>query len=115
MEDSVKEILRKMRRHTLSSPVRLVIALLLFVRGGMEFNELQRALELAPGTLWSHLIKLSEDGIVRLRRRLTPFGPRLVIDLTDKGREIVVDYIKDLDKLISLLSNERERSHRGSA
>jgi len=108
MESSIKDVLRKLRRHVLSSPVRLAVALTLFVKGGMEFGELQRALEIAPGTLWSHLAKMNEEGVVRLRKKLTPFGPRTIVELTDRGKEIVVEYVRAIDKLISLLDRGRE-------
>ncbi len=100
--ESIKDALQRIRRHLLSSPVRLAVALLLLARGEMEFNELQRVLGTTPGALWSHIEKMKQCGFIELRRRLSIHGPRLIISLTDRGREELLEYLDALDKLTSI-------------
>jgi len=100
--EDIRELLGKLRKHVLSSPTRLTISLVLLIRDEIEFNELQKALGITPGALWSHLTKMNESGILKLKRRFSPTGPRLVISLTSKGREEVLNYVETLNKLIKM-------------
>ena len=104
--DSLREALQTLRRHVLSSPVRLAAVLLLAARGELEFSELQRALGTTPGALWSHIEKLREHGIVELRRRLSLRGPRVVISLTETGRQELEKYLNALDRLTRIARSQ---------
>jgi len=103
-ENDVKEILNIIRGHVLSAPVRLVISLVLLIREEVEFNELQKALGITPGALWSHILKMEKQGFIKMKRRLSTKGPRLVITLTEKGREETIRYVEVLRKLIGILN-----------
>lgn len=95
-----RDLLARLRRHMFSSPVRLMIAMILLEKGEIGFKDLVEALGVTPGSLWSHLTKLKDKGLIRLRYRISFHGPRLVISLTDKGMEELRSYIDLLDKLV---------------
>ncbi len=97
---SFKEILSILRHHILSSPTRLTIALILLEKGEIVFKDLVEALGVTPGSLWSHLTRMKEEGIITIRYRISMRGPRLVISLTDEGVIELKNYIKILDQLI---------------
>ena len=93
----VEEIARSIagaRTHPLSNPVRLAVMLLLAARGSMEFAELQRALGVSSGSLWKHVERLSAEGYVETKYRVTALGPRLVVSATEKGIRETVAYLE---------------------
>ncbi len=99
----IQELLAVVRGHVLESAPRLGVMLLLYARGTMEFNELQRELGLKPGTLWSHLCRLKERGMIKVYRKLTLKGPRLVVEATDKGLQETIRYVEAYRRLLSCM------------
>jgi len=100
-EEKARKLLR-LRNHVLAAPARLAIMLLLVARGGLDFATLQKALEMTPGNLWSHLRRLEEQGFIKQRYRFTPLGPRLVIEPTNKGVRETISYLNELREATTL-------------
>lgn len=105
IEDAARR-LAETRTHVLSSPVRLAIMLLLVARGGIEFNDLKKTLNLTSGNLWSHLKRLEKEGLVKLRYRFSFAGPRLVVEPTGKGVQETMAYIEGVRTALSGLGKE---------
>ncbi len=91
-EEVIKEI---MRNQVLSVPTRLGIMLYLLPRGKAYFTEIQQALNLTPGNLWSHLRRLEEVGYVKILRYLED-RPRTVVKVTRKGIYETTTYLNRL-------------------
>jgi len=91
-EEVIREI---MRNQVLSVPTRLGIMLYLLSRGKAYFTEIQAALNLTPGNLWSHLRRLEEAGYIKILRYLED-RPRTVVKVTEKGVEETTSYLNKL-------------------
>ncbi len=91
-EDLIREV---MRNRVLSVPARLGIMLYLLAKGEARFADIQYALNLTPGNLWSHLRRLEEAGYVRIYRRFED-RPRTVVRVTGRGVEEVSKYLNNL-------------------
>jgi DNA-binding MarR family transcriptional regulator len=90
-----------------SSPKRLALVLLIYLRGRVGFTDLQKLLGLTPGNLDHHLRSLQDQGIVKMRKRFS-WRPIVMVEITPEGAEALRDYV---GKLRSLL-DEMERSPR---
>jgi len=106
-EEKAKKLLR-LRGHVLAAPARLAIMLLLVARGDLDFTALQKALEMTPGNLWSHLQRLEEHGYIKQRYKFTPLGPRLVIEPTDKGVRETISYLNELREATTIHGKEEQ-------
>ncbi len=91
-EEVIREI---MRNQVLSVPTRLGIMLYLLPRGKAYFTEIQQALNLTPGNLWSHIRKLEDAGYVKVLRYLED-RPRTVVKVTKRGIDEVTTYLSRL-------------------
>lgn len=97
--NSIREVLSILRSAGFSSPIRLAIMLYLTGSGHAYFNDLVEALDVTPGNLWSHLEKLEEQGMIRIRRVLRD-RPRVRVEVTDKGVEETLRLIRKLKEVI---------------
>ncbi len=96
----LRSALSILQRSPLRSPARLAVMLLLAARGPLEFSDIQRALGLTPGNLWSHLEKLKEKGLVKISYKPSlGRGPRMTIEATSRGLEELIKYINALKTL----------------
>ncbi len=97
--NSIREVLSILRSAGFSSPIRLAIMLYLTGSGHAYFNDLVEALDVTPGNLWSHLEKLEEQGMIRIRRVLKD-RPRVRVEVTDKGMEETMKLVRKLKEAI---------------
>jgi len=74
---------------------KIAILLYLAARGEVHFKQLYEELGLTPGNAWSHLQKLSDDGLVKIRRELGRGRPKVVVSLTPEG-------VKEVDRLLEI-------------
>ncbi|NPA84781.1 MAG: ArsR family transcriptional regulator [Crenarchaeota archaeon] len=74
---------------------RIAILLYLAARGEAHFKQLYEELGLTPGNAWSHLEKLSKDGLVKIKRELGKGRPKVIISLTPQG-------VKEVDRLLEI-------------
>ncbi|BES82422.1 transcriptional regulator [Pyrodictium abyssi] len=110
-EEEIRRALELLRRSPLQSPVRLAVMLLLAARHSMEFSDLQRALGVTPGNLWSHLEKLRKAGLVRVRYRPWPGqGPRMIVEATGEGLEALFRHLHALRVLEEAAGSGREEA-----
>ncbi len=109
-EKLIKEM---MKNRVLSVPVRLGIMLYLLARGEARFSDVQNALNLTPGNLWSHVRRLEDVGYVKIYRRFED-RPRTVIKITGKGIDEVSRYLNNmLDIAEKLLKATRKGGGEG--
>ncbi len=83
----------------LMNPKRFSIVTYLYVFGPKTMAELVRALGLTWGDLDSNIRRLKEKGYVLTRRQLTLRGPRVFVELTEKGRRAYEDLAYKLNKI----------------
>ena len=103
------EALRKLARTNpvLASPTRLAIMLLLAIKRKMYFSELQKALDLTPGNLGSHLKKLEETGYVRIRKVLTRIRSLTLVIIEPEGERALYEHMRVLRSILEGLRSER--------
>jgi len=112
--EEIREALELLRQSPLQSPVRLAVMLLLAARSSMEFSELQRALGVTSGNLWSHLERLRDAGLVRVRYRPWPGqGPRMVVEATREGLEALFRHLRAL-RLLEEAAGSQEGASGGA-
>ena len=83
----------------LMNPKRFSIVTYLYVFGPRTMSELVRALKLTWGDLDSNIRRLREKGYVSTRRQLTLRGPRVFVELTDKGRRAYEELARRLGEV----------------
>lgn len=83
----------------LRSSARLVIMLSLGVNGRLSFADLLEVTRCAKGSLSYHLKQLADAGLVRSSTVFTFGGPRVVVEITDKGRARYGELVEQLRAL----------------
>jgi len=83
----------------LRSSARILIMLSLGVNRRMGFAALLRLSHCAKGSLSYHLKQLEEAGLLRVSTVFTLGGPRVVAEITEKGRERYSGLIDELQRL----------------
>lgn len=106
--DKVESILEKLSEQlgepVMKSSQRLLIIIILKINGKMRFYELQSTLGIGKGSLSNHLEKLESNGFIKTKDVLTISGPGKLIELTEKGKEIVDEY----SQLMSMIINRND-------
>jgi DNA-binding MarR family transcriptional regulator len=93
--EEARRLLDLLRIHGLLNGVKLGILLALYhIDGYVTFTDLQRALDLPKSSLHEFLDDMSRVGLVEYRRAITDLGVRAVVKITDKGREVVKQYVE---------------------
>ncbi len=87
------------KNNVLGNPIRFGIMLYLLPRGKSLFIEIQRALEITPGNLDSHLKTLQRHGYVKIRKVIKD-RPRTAVFITGDGAENVKKYVKSLKEAL---------------
>ncbi len=101
--DSIRELVKLLRTNAFKAPARLAILLYLLVKEEAFFTDLVEALDLTPGNLWSHLKRLEREGYVVIRHAITD-RPRVVVRLTDKGYNEIIDLVIKIRAIWSKLN-----------
>ncbi len=81
--------------------VRLAIMVLLSETEELDYNTIRGYLEVTDGNLASHLRKLEDHGLIKVRKTFKGRRPRTYYSLTEKGREKLLSYLAALKSLIS--------------
>lgn len=93
------------RRYTRPS-----IMLHLLITGSTTFSDLQKALNLTPGNLDSHLKGLKKTSLIRVRKGINRLRPRTIITLTDEGYVGTLNHIRALrramEEVLSRINGE---------
>ncbi|BDB98258.1 transcriptional regulator [Saccharolobus caldissimus] len=98
MNDDLKKLMELLKDQALSNSVRLGILLSLYVLGKTTFAELQKTFEIPKSSLYVHLQILKDNGLIDIKKVITLSGPRTVIEITDKGMEVVKKYLDVIKK-----------------
>ncbi len=103
--DSIAKLLINLLKSDkdIMSPTRLSILLYLYLVGSAKFTEIEKALELTPGNLSSHLKKLTELDLVEIKRGFVDVKPTTVIRITSKGIDKVREKLRTFRDLINKL------------
>ncbi|AAT43499.1 transcriptional regulator [Picrophilus oshimae] len=96
--DLVNDFVDLISSRTFKSTLRIAIIVLLGINGPLTFTDLQRSLRIGKGSLKNHLDVLETEDFIKGRNVITLNGPRLVYQITDKGREFYNKYIDLFDR-----------------
>ena len=98
-EDRIKELIQFLNNRALNNSVRLAILLALYTFTEMTFSELLEYSKLQKSSLAMHIQVLEEEGFVVSQKKFTINGVRTFIKITDKGKEVIKEYLKLLEGL----------------
>lgn len=68
----------------------------------IDFTELQKLLELTPGNLSTHLVKLENAGYVEVTKEFVKRRPKIWVAITDAGMEAFRRHVTALEKVLGL-------------
>lgn len=84
----------------LNSPIRLAVMSLLMGADEAEFTFIRDSVGTTDGNLSRHLAKLEESGLIEVRKAFDGKKPVTYQSATDKGREELKAYVRNLESLI---------------
>jgi DNA-binding transcriptional ArsR family regulator len=90
-------------------PARLAIMTVLSAVKAADFVFLQRATGLTKGNLSSHLTRLEEAGLVKIKKTFVNKRPNTNVELTRLGKERVTAHWARLEQLKSLAETSTEK------
>ncbi len=90
----------------LMNPKRFLIASILCMLGPRTMGFVQKTVKIPWGPLYTHLKKMEEQNYIRIRKVVTPLGPRTIVELTDKGLKAYEKLLTELRKVV--LSTEKK-------
>lgn len=84
----------------MKSTARLSILITLALNSKLTFTDLLTITSIGKGSLSNHIEKLASNGLVRVRTVLRSSGSRVIVEITEKGREAYKKYSEILRYLI---------------
>jgi DNA-binding HxlR family transcriptional regulator len=90
------------------SRVRLAIIILLLQSKTADFTYLKKEIGVSDGNLSTHLRKLEEAKYIEVQKRFEHRKPKTTISLTDKGRDALNEYTKNLEEYLRLASKAKK-------
>ena len=90
------------------SRVRLAIIILLLQSKTADFTYLKKEIGVSDGNLSTHLRKLEEAKYIKVQKRFENRKPKTTISLTDKGRDALNEYTKNLEEYLRLASKGKK-------
>ncbi len=90
------------------SRVRLAIIILLLQSKTADFTYLKKEIGVSDGNLSTHLRKLEEAKYIEVQKRFEHRKPKTTISLTDKGRDALNEYTKNLEEYFRLASKAKK-------
>jgi len=97
--ERIEELVEVLRSSVLGAPVRLAIMIYLLSRRKLYFSDLLAVIGTTPGNLWSHLKKLEEQRLVKIKRVFSN-RPRTQIVITELGISETLKFIRVLKELL---------------
>lgn len=97
--ESLARLGAQFSQEALQSSTRILIMLSLGVNRRMSFAALLQLCHCAKGSLSYHLKQLEGAGLLRTSTVFTLGGPRVVADITEKGRASYTGLIDELRRL----------------
>jgi len=98
--EKIKQLIQFLNNRALNNSVRLAVLLILYTFTEMTFSELLEFSGIPKSSLMMHLQILEEEGLITSRKKFTLGGLRTFIRITDRGREIVKEYLKLLEEIV---------------
>lgn len=92
--------LHKSINQLIHQPVRLQIMTFLHLSKTAKFSELKKELGVSDGNLGSHLQKLEDAKLIKIKKKFVAKKPASIIEITEKGEDELNKYIEVLKKLI---------------
>ncbi len=93
--EEARRLLDLLREYGLLNGVKLGLLLALYhVDCYVTFADLQRTLDLPKSSLHEFLKEMGQMGLVEYRRAVTDLGVRAVVRITERGREVVRQYVE---------------------
>ncbi len=83
------------------APVRLAILSILMATEHADFTYLRDETGATEGNLSTHLTKLENAGLVKIKKTFQGKRPRTVCSITAKGRKSFEEYVNNLEKILS--------------
>ena len=91
------------------SRVRLAIMILLLQSETANFTYLKKEIDVSDGNLSTHLKKLEEAKYIKIQKRFENRKPKTTISLTEKGRNALDEYTKNLEEYLRLVSESKQK------
>jgi len=94
MDKELGELVRILKSKAIADSTRLgILIALYYLNDEITFSNLRRDLEIPKSSLHFHLSILKDEGLISVKTRLTSYGPRTLIRITDAGRELIKKYL----------------------
>ena len=90
------------------SRVRLPIIILLLQSKTADFTYLKKEIGVSNGNLSTHLRKLEEAKYIEVQKSFENSKPKTTISLTDRGRDALNEYTKNLEEYLRLASKAKK-------
>ncbi|NON62666.1 MULTISPECIES: transcriptional regulator [Acidianus] len=97
--DYLKELVDLLNNRGLSNPLRLGILISLFNKERLDYSDIRRALNISKSNLSMNLQILTEEELVKVRKIPTITGVKTVVEITEKGKEIIKQYFKIMEEV----------------
>lgn len=99
IEDALKSLGEQLSDPTLKSSTRILILISLALNKKLGFIDLLNLTGTGKGSLSNHLEKLEEGQYVKSSSKMTFGGPRVIVEITQKGIDAYENLVKTLGKL----------------
>lgn len=96
----MNESLHKLLNTVIHQPIRLQIMTFLQLSKKAKFSELKSELGITDGNLGSHLQKLEDEKLIKVKKKFVAKKPLSLIYITEKGEEELVRYLDVLRSVI---------------
>ena len=100
LNSKLEELNVLLNEPVLKSTARLSILITLALNSKLTFTDLLTITSIGKGSLSNHIEKLASNGLVSVRTVLRSSGPRVLVEITDKGRAAYRKYSEILRYLI---------------
>ena len=98
--NKLEELNTILNEPALKATARLSILITLALNTKLTFTELLTITSIGKGSLSNHIEKLASNGLVNVRTVLRSSGPRVIVEITEKGMAAYIKYSEILRYLI---------------
>ncbi|WMT44418.1 MAG: transcriptional regulator [Cuniculiplasma divulgatum] len=98
--NKLEELNTILNEPALKATARLSILITLALNTKLTFTELLTITSIGKGSLSNHIEKLESNGLVNVRTVLRSSGPRVIVEITEKGMAAYRKYSEILRYLI---------------
>jgi DNA-binding transcriptional ArsR family regulator len=87
------------------APTRLAILSILISVENAKFTFLKESIETTDGNLSTHLTKLENSGLVKIRKTFKGKKPQTICAITETGKKRFKNYLDQLEQFIQIQKN----------